>query len=511
MSGVKELTTHMERPTKADRELIERAYRYAESAHEGQLRYSGEPHFTHCFEVARTLAWLGMGPRTIAAGLLHDTLEDTEVTPADIEDAFGPEILFLVQGVTKLRKLQYRGQSRHVESLRKLFVATSQDVRVLLIKLADRHHNMSTLQHVPDQEKRERIALETLQIHAPLAYRLGVRKLHRDLEDLAFEYAYPEEFHKVERVIHERYQHLKRHLDKIERSIKKGLAKEGYRNVTTECRIKGYYSLYKKLQRKNWDLQKIFDIGAVRIVVPTISDCYYLLGVIHSKWWRPLPGRVKDYIAVPKPNGYQSLHTTVFTGDGNIIEIQIRTWQMHVEAEYGIASHAGYKQGISKNDNPNMLWLQQFLPTFRRSANAGKPSDVEPQPHTPHWLRELVEMQESVSEPHELIKNLQLDFFEHRIFVFTPQGDVIDLPLHSTPIDFAFAIHSDIGHHTAGAKVNGKLVPLDTTLRNGDIVDIQTKKNSQPSAKWLDFARTTLARRKIRSAVSQQGGQPSGT
>jgi GTP pyrophosphokinase len=214
---------------------------------------------------------------------------------------------------------------------------------------------------------------------------------------------------------------------------------------------------------------------------------------------------VKDYIAVPKPNGYQSLHTTVFTGDGNILEIQIRTWQMHVEAEYGIASHAAYKQGAAKKENPNMLWLQQFLPTFRRTAeHAHTQTDAEPQPHTPHWLRELVEMQESVSEPHELIKNLELDFFEHRIFVFTPQGDVIDLPINSSPIDFAYAIHSDIGNHTAGAKVNGKLVTLDTRLHNGDIVDIQTKQNSWPSAKWLDFTRTTLARRKIRSAVQQE-------
>lgn len=508
MTNVKDITALMHNPSKEGQELVTRAYEFAQNAHEGHTRYSGEPYFNHLVETAKTLAQIGMGPRTIAAGLLHDSIEDVDIQPEDIEQAFGTEILFLVQGVTKLGHIKYRGAERHTESLRKLFVATSQDIRVLMIKLADRLHNMRTLHSIPREDKRKRIAMETLEIYAPLAYRLGVRKLHRELEDLAFQYAQPEEYAKVAELLKKRDAEMQRRLDNMLKSLKKALAKEGLRDVATDSRVKGYHSLYRKLERKNWDMTKVYDVAAIRIVVPTISDCYTALGIIHSTW-RPLPGRIKDYIAFPKPNGYQSLHTTIFTGDGGIIEIQIRTKQMHLESEYGIASHISYKEGGTKKAaaTPNLMWLTQFLPNLKKSSNtdgenASTASDKIAT--SPNWLQELVEVQESVSEPQEFIKNLQVDFFEHRIFVFTPQGDVVDLPVESSPIDFAFAIHSDIGMHTSGAKVNGKLVSLDTKLRNGDIVEINTKKSSRPTRKWLDFAKTTLARRKIRTALQQE-------
>jgi len=506
MPNVKELLSIMpESPSQEGCELVEKAYKSAEKAHEGHKRYSGEQHFTHVYETAKKLAELGMGATTIAAGLLHDSIEDTELTEEDLEKEFGKEILFLVQGVTKLGHLKYRGVERHTESLRKLFVATSQDVRVLIIKLADRLHNIKTLEFIPRQDKRDRIARETLEVYVPLAYRLGVRALHREMEDCAFKKAYPKEYEKAHVLLKKYQPEAIKRLGKIHKSIRKAFAKEKFTDMKTHSRIKGLYSLHKKLTRKG-DIEKIYDIAALRVIVPNVSDCYIALGIIHAHW-RPLPNRIRDYIAFPKPNGYQSLHTTIFTGDGGIVEVQIRSKQMHREAEFGIASHLSYKEGFKqKIINPNLLWIRQLLPRnlsgTEESFGVGKngPSaDID----IPNWLKELGEEQEEAAAPHDFIKMLKADFFERRIFVFTPKGDVIDLPIDSSPIDFAFAVHSEIGRHISGSKVNGKLVSLDTPLKNGDIVEIDTKKTSKPSRKWLDIAKTTLARRHIRGAIQK--------
>jgi GTP pyrophosphokinase len=503
MPNVKELISTMpNHPSEKGVGLITRAYEVAEKAHEGHKRYSGEPHFVHVYETAKKLAELGMGPTTISAGLLHDSVEDTDLTAEEIEKEFGREILFLVEGVTKLGHLKYRGAERHTESLRKLFVATSQDVRVLIIKLADRLHNIKTLEFVPKPEKRDRIAKETLEIYVPLAYRLGVRALHREMEDYAFKHAYPEEYEKASKLLKSYKHETTDRLDKIHKSIKKAFAKEGLTDIRTYSRIKGLYSLHKKLLRKG-DIEKIYDIAALRVIVPTVGDCYTALGIIHSHW-RPLPDRIRDYIAFPKPNGYQSLHTTIFTGDGGIVEVQIRSKQMHREAEYGIASHLSYKEGFKKKTvNPNLLWIRQLLPK-RNSIDSHSDGAVSVEIDIPDWLKKLGEEQREAAEPHDFIKRLKADFFERRIFVFTPKGDVIDLPVGSSPIDFAYAVHSEIGDHVSGSKVNGKMVSLDTVLVNGDIVQIETKKTNKPTQKWLEFAKTSLARRHIRQVLQKK-------
>lgn len=499
----------MASPTKEDTALIEKAYAFAEKAHEGLKRYSGEPFFVHVFATAKKLAEFGMGAKAIAAGLLHDVIEDTKETREEVKAEFGEEILSLVDGVTKLGKLKYHGLKRHTESLRKLFVAIAKDIRVLIIKLTDRLHNMKTLQYVPAHKQR-RIAEETLEIYAPLAYRLGMRTLNRELEDLAFPYVYPKEYKQVQELLKQESKETEQHLEKVRKSLQKQLAKEGMRGVKTESRIKGLYSLYKKLLRKNMDIETIHDISALRVIVPTVADCYKALGVIHGMW-RPLPGRIKDYIAFPKPNGYQSIHTTIFTGDGGIVEIQIRSEQMHREAEYGIASHLGYKEGGDSGGKnvitSNLVWIASLLSyrSWFQSAKEDKPTDTSQGATVPPWLTDLAEAHADTMEPREFLEGLRADFFEHRIFVFTPKGDVVDLPLNSSPIDFAYAIHSDIGNHVAGAKVNGKLVALDTKLKNGDIVDIQTKNSSHPTGKWLEFAKTEMAKRKIRGALGERG------
>jgi guanosine-3',5'-bis(diphosphate) 3'-pyrophosphohydrolase len=458
------------------------------------------------------LAALGMSAKTVAAGLLHDTLEDAGVLPETIEAEFGKEIRFLVEGVTKLGHFKYRGAERHRESLRKLLVATGKDTRVLIIKLMDRLHNMRTLVHVPP-EKRQRIALETLEIYAAIAHRLGMGLVRRELEDLAFEHAYPEDFAKAKELLTEAAKETDERLEKMSRSLKKELGKESITKFHIDHRVKGLWSLWKKLERKGGDVSRVFDIAALRVIVPDVADCYRVLGIVHNLW-QPLPNKIKDYIAFPKPNGYQGLHTTVFSGDGGIVEIQIRTQEMHQEAQYGIAAHVMYKeqaggeaaqQGGSRQSSFD--WIRSLIP-FRRGQARQPANTPEPQPHrarygstdTPDWLAELEEEEHNP----EFETTLKTDIFSHRVFVFTPQGDVVDLPINSSPIDFAYAIHSDIGDHIFGAKVNGKMVPLDTTLHNGDIVEIQTKKSAAPKTKWLDFAKTAVARRHIRIALEKQ-------
>ncbi len=481
-------------PTPEDKALIEKAYNIAEEAHKGVLRKSGEPYFIHVFETAKILADLKMCPVAICAGLLHDSIEDGVLTEEKIKQEFGDEICFLVNGVTKLGKLKYHGAERHMESLRKLFVASAQDIRVIIIKLCDRLHNMRTLQYVrPDKQKR--IALETLEIFAPLAYRLSIRKLSRELEDLSFPYVYPEEYEKVNELIKLKSAETLPKLEKFMKSVKKALAEDGLTHFHTDYRLKGLYSLSKKIVKKEGDIEKIYDILALRIFTDNVSDCYKALGIIHNKW-RPMPGRIKDYIAMPKANGYQSLHTTVFTGDGSIVEVQIRTNDMHKQAEFGIASHLSYKD-LEDNENKEMSWFSQFLPQTLTNFFQTQSKNQD----APAWMKELAESHKS-SNGEEMMEDLKTDFFSQRIFVFTPKGDVIDLPIGSSVIDFAYAIHSDIGNHISSIMVNNKIAALDTELKNGDQVEVITKKNAKPNRKWLDYAKTTMAKRFIKSALN---------
>lgn len=458
-----------------DHELVSHAYAFAERAHSGQTRYSGAPYFVHVSAVGLTLAELGMAPAVVAAGLLHDTIEDCGVPADEIETTFGKEARFLVEGVTKLGKLKYQGMERHVESMRKLFVATAKDMRVIIIKLADRLHNVSTLRFVPEH-KRQRIALETLEVYAPIANRLSIGTLKGLLEDFSFPYANPEEYAKVRAIIEDQRKQHEERITKLYRSFQKDLAEHGIISTAGSFRVKRTYSLYKKLVDHDWDPGKIYDILAIRVIVPTIGECYQALGVAHALW-RPLPGRIKDYIAFPKPNGYQSLHTTVFTGDGSTMEVQLRTPVMDQEAALGAAAHFAYKEEGGKDKK---------VATPKRFA----------------WVQEFAKLHE-LAKTEDYMEALRADFFTDRVFVFTPKGDAIDLPVDSTPLDFAYAIHSDIGDHLSGAKVNGKLVSLDTALKNGDIVDIDTKPKAKPSKKWLDYAKTTMARKHIAIALRE--------
>lgn len=472
--SVKEILALLKNPTKEDTALIEKAYAFAKEAHEGQKRYSGEPYFVHVAHVGKNLATINVDAETVAAGILHDTIEDAEIPPSVIKKEFGEEVLALVDGVTKLGKLKYHGVERHVESLRKFFIAMSHDVRVLLIKLADRLHNIQTLEHVPEA-KRKRIALETLEIHARLADRFGMGKWKALFEDAAFPYAYPKEHQQVLALIKHKRVADEKYAEKIHRSIQKELAANDIKTARVDYRVKNLYSLWRKLARKNMDPDNVYDILAVRVIVKSVEDCYRALGIIH-KHWRPVSGRIKDYIAIPKANGYRSLHTTIFRGDGGIIEIQIRTEEMHDEAQYGIASHLAYKEKGGSNGD-----------TEKNTA----------------WVKELMKWQKEVTESDEFLEHLHMDFFKNRVFVFTPKGDVIDLPEDSGPIDFAYAIHSRIGDHLSGAKINSKLASIDTKLKNGDIVEIETKENATPKRKWLDYAKTTMAKRHIRAYLDK--------
>lgn len=486
--------------------LVTKAYELAKSAHGEQKRYSGDPYFIHPAEVGYYLASAGLDAHAIAAGLLHDTIEDAGLAAITIEEQFGAEVLSLVEGVTKLGALRYRGMERHTESLRKLFAATAKDIRVLIIKLMDRLHNARTLEHVPRPEKRLRIAQETLEIYAPIADRLGMSVAKQELEDAAFPYAYPKEYEKTRELLKERKNENEKRLEKVEHDLKRELADAGLRNFRAEARIKGVYSMYRKLERKGWDITKIYDILALRVIFPTVADCYSALGIIHAHW-RPVPGKIKDYIAFPKPNGYQSIHTTVYTGDGGALEMQLRTEAMHREALYGIASHLTYKEiqdGV-RTGKGSLEWIRQFFPggnpvqeTSEDIASRGIPT----------WVKDLAYAQTD-AESEEYMDTLKTDFFSHRVFVFTPKGDVIDLPIAATPIDFAYAVHSDLGNRMTGARVNGKMVSIDTALRNGDMVEIITKPSAKPSRKWHDIAKTNMARKHIRAALAQQEKQRS--
>ncbi len=483
-----------------DAALIERAYDFAKAAHEGHTRYSGEPYFVHPAAVARTLATYGMDATTIVAGLLHDAIEDGRTSAEAVAEGFGPEALFLVEGVTKLGKQKYRGVERHAESLRRLLVATAADIRVLIIKLADRYHNMQTLEHVPEA-KRHRIALETVEIYAPIADRLGMGQMKKDLEDLAFPYIDQDAYAHTLELSRSKTKETEAGLAKVQKTLRRELAKKGLKDFRTDIRIKGLWSLHQKLARKDEDISRIHDIAALRIIVPVADDCYAALGVVHALY-KPLPGRFKDYIAFPKPNGYQSLHTTVLTADAGIVEVQIRDKEMHQSAEFGIASHMGYKElgeaARGRFAAFSFSWARSLIPSLLRISHSPSESGTGHGTKTPPWLAELADAHAAVAGSKEFVEGLKEDFFSYRVFVFTPKGDVIDLPTGATPIDFAYAIHSDLGEHLAGAKVNGKLVSFDTELANGDLVEIMRRESAKPSKKWLDAAKTSLARRHIR-------------
>ncbi len=501
---VKAILSEMTSKSPEDVSLVTRAYDFAEEAHRPQKRYSGDPYFVHTAEVGFYLAQVGMDAAAIAAGLLHDTIEDAGVKPQTISEQFGEDVLTLVEGVTKLGTLRYRGMERHTESLRKLFAATAKDIRVLIIKLMDRLHNARTLEHVPKIEKRTRIALETLEIYAPIADRLGMSVAKQELEDAAFPWAHPKEYEKTRELLKERRHENEKRLEKTEHDLKRELADAGIRNFRTEARIKGVYSMYRKLERKDWDISKIYDILALRIIFPTVADCYSALGIIHGHW-RPVPGKIKDYIAFPKPNGYQSIHTTVYTGDGGALEMQLRTEAQHREALYGIASHLTYKDvQAGENKRGGLEWIRQFFPGFGNRKPVEDIEEDEQLSDVPDWVQELAHVQHGAEASGEYLDTLKSDFFSHRVFVFTPKGDVIDLPVEATPIDFAYAVHSDLGNRMSGARVNGKMVALDTSLRNGDMVEIITKASSKPSRKWHDIAKTNMAKKHIRAALAQE-------
>ncbi|MCR4276165.1 MAG: HD domain-containing protein [Candidatus Parcubacteria bacterium] len=509
MTTVKEIIGEMTGATPEDTTFVEKAYEYSKKAHEGQVRYSGEPYFVHAAATAKILAEYGMDATTIAAGLLHDAVEDKRVSREEMEKEFGKELLFIVDGVTKLGTHKYRGAERHAESLRRLLVATASDIRVLIVKLADRKHNMQTLEHVPEH-KRRRIALETLEIYAPIADRLGMGKMKSNLEDLAFPYVDPDAASHAAEVRKLKTQETEDGLAKVQKELKQELAKKGLTKFHSDIRMKGLWSLHQKLKRKHDDINVIHDIAALRIVVPTIEDCYATLGLVHALY-RPLPGEFKDYIAFPKPNGYQSLHTTVVTPEAGIVEIQIRTEEMHRRAMFGIASHMSYKQlgknieKLGKNVQKSRFsalsfsWVRSLIPSLMKISK--KENGEKTVTKVPPWLAELAEAHTDIAGSEEFVEGLKEDFFSHRVFVFTPNGDVIDLPAESTPIDFAYAIHSDLGDHLQGAKVNGKMVSFETKLGNGEVVEILRRDSAHPSTKWLEVARTSLARRHIRTAL----------
>lgn len=496
---ISDILAAMSSKDSADVSLVTRAYNLSREAHKDQKRFSGDVYFVHPAEVAFYLADIGMDAKTIAAGLLHDVIEDAGVTPTSISEQFGPEVLSLVEGVTKLGALRYRGLERHTESLRKLFAATAQDIRVLIIKLMDRLHNARTLEHVPRIEKRTRIALETLEIYAPIADRLGMSVAKQELEDAAFPWALPKEYEKTREMLKERKNENEKRLEKVEHDLKRELGEAGIRTFRTEARIKGIYSLYRKLERKDWDMTKIYDIIALRVIFPSVADCYTALGIVHAHW-RPVPGKIKDYIAFPKPNGYQSIHTTVYTGDGGALEMQLRTEAQHQEALYGIASHLTYKEGqTGAGKRSSLEWIRQFFP----GGNKPEAAPLDTKSGVPEWVQELAHVHPGGQESDDYMDTLKTDFFSHRVFVFTPKGDVIDLPIAATPIDFAYAVHSDLGNKMSGARVNGKMVSMDTPLRNGDMVEVITKPSAKPSRKWHDIAKTNMAKKHIRAALAQ--------
>ncbi|MFF9865800.1 RelA/SpoT family protein [Streptomyces sp. NPDC013953] len=468
---------------------IERAYQVAERWHRGQKRKSGDPYITHPLAVTTILAELGMDPATLMAGLLHDTVEDTEYGLEQLRKDFGDQVALLVDGVTKLDKVKF-GEAAQAETVRKMVVAMAKDPRVLVIKLADRLHNMRTMRYLK-REKQEKKARETLEIYAPLAHRLGMNTIKWELEDLAFAILYPKMYDEIVRLVAERAPKRDEYLaivtDEVQADLRAARIK-----ATVTGRPKHYYSVYQKMIVRGRDFAEIYDLVGIRVLVDTVRDCYAALGTVHARW-NPVPGRFKDYIAMPKFNMYQSLHTTVIGPNGKPVELQIRTFDMHRRAEYGIAAHWKYKQeavaGASK--------VRTDVP-----KKAGKDDHINDMA----WLRQLLDWQKETEDPSEFLESLRFDLSRNEVFVFTPKGDVIALPAGATPVDFAYAVHTEVGHRTIGARVNGRLVPLESTLDNGDLVEVFTSKaaGAGPSRDWLGFVKSPRARNKIRAWFSKE-------
>jgi len=469
---INQLNEYME---DADLSLVREAYEYSKDAHEGQYRISGEPFVEHPLGVALILARLELDIISIAAALLHDVVEDTEITSDDIEEKFGSEIALIVDGVTKLTRMNFNSKEEHqAESLRKMFLAMAEDIRVVLIKLADRLHNMRTLSYMKREKQIEK-AQETQDIYAPLAHRLGMSRLKWELEDLSFRYLQPEVYYEISRKVAANRKTREKEIQKAINLLDEKFSEQGI-DAEIYGRPKHLYSIYQKMKRKEIDFAEVYDLTAIRILVDSVRECYEVLGMVHEIW-KPIPGRFKDYIAMPKSNMYQSLHTTVMGPSGDPLEVQIRTPEMHRTAEYGIAAHWRYKEGKAKDED------------FEEKLS---------------WLRQILEWQKDLQEPHEFMENLKIDLFEDEVLVFTPKGDVISLPSEGTPVDFAYNIHTEVGHNCVGAKVNGKIVPLEYQLDNGDIVEVLTSEGTGPSRDWLEFVKTSKARSKIKRWFKRQ-------
>ncbi len=463
-------------PARLDRELLQRAYRYSARAHTGQKRRSGEDYVVHCVQVARILADLQLDSTTIAAGLIHDVVEDTAITVPDVEREFGPEIAQIVDGLTKIGNLPFTSkEERQAETYRKLLLSVARDARVIIIKLADRLHNMRTLDWMPD-DKKHLIAQETRDIYAPLAHRFGMAKVRWELEDLAFKYLEPDEYRTLARQVSTRRGEREELIAQMVLPLKERFDIAGLHDADVSGRPKHLWSIWKKMQKRNKPYEEIFDLLAIRVLVDSIPDCYHALGVIHEKW-KPVQERIKDYIAQPKSNGYQSLHTTVFGPGRQLFEIQIRTREMHQTADYGIAAHWLYKEGAKEQGD-----LDRHLA----------------------WFRQVLEFQLDTKSPDEFLEFLKLDLYQDEIFVFTPTGDVVQLPKGATPIDFAFAVHTAVGLHCQGAKVNGRITPLSRPLKNSETIEILTSPSAKPSRDWLAHVRTSRARAKIRQFLRQE-------
>ncbi len=471
-------------PSEKRKKIITEAFYFAQKAHAGQKRMSGDDYFQHAAATGKILAEIGMGGKTIAAGLLHDVDEDTEVTLDEIQQKFGPEVTFMVDGVTKLGKIKLRGSHEEyfIENLRKMFLAMAADIRVVIIKLADRLHNMQTLEYLP-VEKQKRIANETMEIFAPIANRLGIGEIKSQLQDLSFKYLDNENYNLVKDIITKSYKERKKYVDEAIRELKKELEKGGIHVINIHGRAKSLFSSYEKLKKYDMNINRIYDLSAVRVIVPQIADCYEALGIVHRKY-RPMVGRIKDYISLPKPNGYQSIHTTIFGPEGRILEVQIRTTQMHSEAEFGIAAHWIYSDKMKKRTWKDFIFKQKKESVLKELK----------------WVKQLREWQNEIGlNDGEFMEGLRIDFFKNHIFAFTPMGDIIDLPEEATPVDFAYAIHSEVGNSIVGAKADGKMVPVDFQIQNGQMIEVLTcKKRHVPNPDWLKFVKTSMAKSSIR-------------